>query len=431
MLQKGTLQREEKMKKRLTVICTLVLTAVIAAVNVIAAIPKLSTALDNISSQAVMIKSAVKGENVKFSAEDFTLALGSLPSQIKVTALPDRSEGTLLLGKTEIFEGQSVSANNFNLLHFDCVEGVAESSFEFTASSSYATKCIIKVTEKSNAAPTVSRAGSVCSTQTDIMCFGTMYGYDADGDELTFVVVSYPSKGILNVTDKSLGSFTYTPYEGVVGADSFSYRVRDEYGNYSDECNVNLEITERAVDVCLSDMDGHWAHNAALSAVADGSMEVISEKGKLYFDPDEVISREEYLKAVMTALGAGKLPDAVSVFADDDEIGEGFGGYVAAAYKLGIVKGEDVNGQLYFRPKDTITRAEASVILNRILGAEIEDAVPAFSDFGEIPVWAESDMRALSSVGILSGIGNNLFPLGTVTRAQAAQMIYAAKSLYE
>jgi len=216
-----------------------------------------------------------------------------------------------------------------------------------------------------------------------------------------------------------------------VGADSFIYRVRDEYGNYSDECKVNLEIKERTTDAVLTDMYGHWAHSAALSAFSDGSLEVISENGKLYFDPYETITREDFLKAVMTALGAPNLPETKTVFADDSDISEGLGGYVAAAYELGIVKGTMEAGRLSFNPADAITRAEAAVILNRILGATTDGLLPAFSDIGSIPTWAKADMHALANIGILNGNGNSLHPTSTVTRAQTAQMLYTAKNLYE
>lgn len=417
------------MKKKLFIISTVLALTAVIAVNVVAVNLKLSTALDNISAETVMVKSAAVGKSITFSPEDFETVLGAVPSQIKITDLPDPTDGKLMLGTSEIFEGQTISASNFQLLRFEPAKNTQSSDFEFTATGAYRIKCMIKVFESGNTVP-VAVSSACAVTQKDITCYGSLSGYDADGDSLVYEIVSYPTKGLLTMTDKTCGNFTYTPYDGVVGVDSFSYRIRDEYGNYSDECSVNLEIVERATDVVLSDMDGHWAHNAALSAIADGSMDMISEMGSFYFDPEEVITREEYLKAVMTALGADSLPDKTTVFADDNKIGEGYGGYVCAAYKLGIIKGETVNGKLYFRPDEPVSRAEASVILNRILGAESESVVPVFSDFDKVPVWAEADMRALSSIGILSGNANYIAPMRPVTRAETAQMIYAAKNLY-
>ena len=432
LFRKGVrLVRITSMKKRLFTVIALTLTAVVATATVISAVPKLSPALDVISSETVMVKSSLAGTAVTFSEEDFEMVLGTIPSQIKISTLPSETDGVLKLGNTDVFEGQTISKGNLGLLYFEPKGDNRLASFEFTCPNSYSIKCVIKGMDRKNSAPCIANGGAVSTvTQTDITCFGSLYGYDEDGDKLYFEAVDYPTKGLLTITDHSVGSFTYTPYEGVVGADSFTYRVKDEFGAYSEKCTVNLKISERATDAVLSDMDGHWAYNAALSAIADGSMDVIAENGKLYFDPDESLTREEFLKAVMKAIGAGELPDVTTVFADDSSISDGHKGYAAAAYKLGIIKGETVNGQVYFRPTDVISRAEAAVILNRILGAEGERALTVFSDFDKIPAWAEADMKALSTIGIISGNANYIDPMRPVTRAETAQMIYAAKNIY-
>ena len=51
-------------------------------------------------------------------------------------------------------------------------------------------------------------------------------------------------------------------------------------------------------------------------------------------------------------------------------------------------------------PSSKITRAEAAVILNTILGADEPDAVAVFADHSDVPAWAQGSLYALSDAGI-------------------------------
>lgn len=418
------------MKKRIIAAVTAALALVLASTYVFAAEILLSPALDIIANKCTMVKSASSGKNVNFTNEDFDLAAGKKVSSITIYTLPDSSEGILTIGGNKVSRGQTISAVNFDLLSFYPKEGTNECSFEFSTDSSYTTKCVIKLTDGVNSAPVnVGTSGIVLSTQRDITCYGTLKGHDADGDSLMYEIVDFPTMGIVHVTDVESGNFSYTPYSGVTGYDCFSYRIRDEYGNYSEIAEVSLKISERKSEDVYADMTDHWAYNAALSVVSDGAMDVIYENGSLYFDPDEKITRAEYLKSVMKALGAGDLKAAKTVFEDDSDIGDEFSGYVNAAYKLGIIKGNITENGLSFSPNDIITKAEAAVILNRILGA-VSKVATSFSDSEIIPSWAENDIQALSSLGIINGYEGFIDPYESVTRAEAAQMLYIAKALY-
>ena len=85
---------------------------------------------------------------------------------------------------------------------------------------------------------------------------------------------------------------------------------------------------------------------------------------------------------------------------------------------------------MVFRPDDSITRAEAAVILNAILGADTPDVIPTFADTSAIPAWASPSLYALNSLGILRGTGDGyLAPGATLSRAQTAQMLLTVKNL--
>jgi hypothetical protein len=65
----------------------------------------------------------------------------------------------------------------------------------------------------------------------------TLKGADADGDDLTYVVVREPSSGRLTGDEPFL---TYTPKSGFSGTDSFTYKVND---GQADSPTVTVSIT--------------------------------------------------------------------------------------------------------------------------------------------------------------------------------------------
>ncbi|PLY02003.1 MAG: hypothetical protein C0622_06155 [Desulfuromonas sp.] len=55
---------------------------------------------------------------------------------------------------------------------------------------------------------------------------GMLLATDIDGDTLTYSIVSQPNNGSLNVNTET-GEYSYTPYEGFSGDDSFTFKVND------------------------------------------------------------------------------------------------------------------------------------------------------------------------------------------------------------
>ena len=129
----------------------------------------------------------------------------------------------------------------------------------------------------------------------------------------------------------------------------------------------------------------------------------------------------------MRALCIGTLTDAKSSFADDDAIDVRFRPYVATAQRMGYIQGRDVDGNVYFDPKATITKAEAAVVINNVLGAEESEYISVFADDGAIPAWAKTAVYALTSAGVFNGNGEGaISPSAILSRAQTVQMLYNA-----
>ncbi len=390
----------------------------------------LSPGLYLLSPEADMVKSGIVCSEISFTAADFTSALGVTPSAITVTALP--TSGKLTLGDHAVLAGQVITEKQLAALRYIPGKTRETTSFRFRADGDYSHVCTLCFTDTANGAPTAAddsmgyAVGSVRPwTQQNVKYYGTLAGSDPDGDALRFELVSYPEKGLCTITNAATGDYIYTPYDGALSEDTFTYRVRDSYGQYSESARVSVTIAEPVTTEVFADMDGHWAQNAVMVLSAEGILRGVKIGGETYYHPDDVTTREDFLVTVMKALGAGEIEPCVTDFADNVEISADASGYVQRALSLGIIHGSETNGKLCFRPNDPVTRAEAAVICNAILGAETPEMVPTFADSQAIPAWASPSLYALSNLGILRGTGDgNLSPDAPISRAQTAQMLY-------
>ena len=422
------------MKKTILILLAALLTVLcVSSVSAASASTILSPALEVISSKIIMVKSGLVAGSITFSKEDFNKGVGCAVDSITLTSLPDPSDGVLLYNGSAVAINQTISSKGLDALKYVPTNSSDPSSFKFRTSGEYSIECSIRYTDTLNLAPTAGLTADSVSvwTQTDITAFGKLSASDPEGDAMTFEIVQYPTKGILELRDAMTGDYTYTPCANVTGKDSFTYAAVDEWGHYSEECSVIVDIEKAASDISFADMDGHWAHNAAIVMAAENAMETEEVDGKILFNPDENITREDFLVTVMKILGAGDIPPAETVFADNDEISEDASGYVARAYSLGVISGEEIDGLSYFKPSSTVSRAQAAVILNTIIGAEEPDTVPVFADGDSVPTWARGALYALTSEGILNGNGEGyISPNAPLSRAQAAQIFLKVKKLY-
>ncbi len=375
-----------------------------------------------------MIKTGNSYAGVTFTTEDFKNATArSEVDSITITSLPAVSAGVLYLGSVPIAVNQSISGSNLNNLKFIPTSGAEHGSFTFTAGGGYSVTCDMRITDKVNFAPVAGTTDENCAawTKKNISCFGTLDAYDPEGDPLRFEIIKYPEKGLLTLQDDSHGDFRYTPYVGCSGEDSFTYRVRDSYGNYSEEVMKTITISRQNSKLVFADMNEHWAHSAAIEMVSCGIIVYTAETGMAIFYPEKSVSREEFLVMVMKSLGfEDSSHQYATVFADDADISPENKAYISAAYNAGIVHGRDIDGKLYFCPDDPISRSEAAVMMNNIIGAEVPVNVSLFSDNASVPAWAQSALYALHDLNILRGTGSGVIsPYSVITRAQAAQIL--------
>ena len=253
------------MKQFIAVILTVVL--VIAAVIPIFATSStlLSPALNILAEDTKMIRSGLFTGKIDFSANDFRRAVGRDINTITITALPPAADGVLMYNNAPVTVNQSISAAGLEYLSFVPKSSCQTSSFRFRAGDYYSIECVLKYTDSVNLAPTVTTVDDALPvwTQKDISVFGTLDATDSEGDVLTFEIVDYPENGIIEILNKNSGDYRYTPYDGLVGKDSFSYAVFDEWGNYSATKTVSVDIDNADAELVFAVLDGLWAQPAA------------------------------------------------------------------------------------------------------------------------------------------------------------------------
>ena len=401
---------------------------ILLTISISAADGKITPALDVIANNLNLIKTGLINNDITFTAADFDRAIGvSKVSSITVLSLPSITEGKLMLGSLEVMRNQTISRGNLDMLRFvPTGSNIGEANFTFT-NNDYKVKCTLYVLSELNFAPTTSTVNESIvnvSTQKNITVFGTMRAIDPENDQLTYEVISQPSKGLLVMLDKNYGEYRYTPTANFTGKDSFEYVVHDKYGNYSDSMKVNINVEKAAADIIYTDMINHWAHNAAIKMTAANIMTGEKVGDTMMFNPNGTVSRCEFLVMAMNSLGINPNNATATGFIDDGNIPPQYKGHVAAAVQAGYISGVDTEYGRCFYPTNNITRAEAAVILNNMLNIKTPVIKPVFADETNVPAWAENALYALNEIGVFKGTGEGyLSPYSVITRAQTAQIL--------
>jgi hypothetical protein len=349
-----------------------------------------------------------------------------------VQTLPEPGEGTLFVGSVGATEGQVISAGSLSLLSFAAADDTkpSEATMEISVNGNdYTVTCRLCFLDRLNYTPTVALAPTVSlniETYKGLATAGTVSAYDPEGDDLTYEIVRYADHGRISLTNKHTGAYVYTPDAGFVGQDSFDYVVYDRYGNYSTSATVSITVTPRPASVTYADIDGEGAAAAVLSISAMGLMNGTKVGGETYFKPAEAISRLEFLVTAMQA--AGITAETVASagepsFADSADIPVAMRPFVAYAAQKNYIDGKAVDGQHCFRPHESITRAEAAVILSNIIGYAVEDTVTTFADADTVPTWSGEALTSLRALGILTTPDGNAHAGQSMTRATTASWL--------
>ena len=150
---------------------------------------------------------------------------------------------------------------------------------------------------------------------------------------------------------------------------------------------------------------------------------IVSGDGDGSFHPNRQVTREEFLKMLIEALKIDVASKEATEF-DDCDADAWYYPYVQIASSNKITKGINRKN---FGIGQNITRQDMAVLLSKALAIKNITAIESdyvFGDENEISDYAQSDVRKMYSLGIVSGMGNGTFaPKDYTTRAQAAVII--------
>lgn len=200
--------------------------------------------------------------------------------------------------------------------------------------------------------------------------------------EVVLVYGLVPGKPVnLDATTGQLLDYSGMPYKEVAAIE-----YTDISGHYAEEqilalaqYGITIEGTEFKPDIEIAQKD-FLALLAKTMNYGTFSPENSKELDQLYTylirdgivkkeekDPDSPVTREDGIKFIVRALKYDKVADIGGIystgFKDEGSISSGLIGYVAIAKGLNIVSGNDG----YFNPKETLTRAQAAVIIYNYL----------------------------------------------------------------
>ncbi|WP_010276624.1 S-layer homology domain-containing protein [Paenibacillus senegalensis] len=165
----------------------------------------------------------------------------------------------------------------------------------------------------------------------------------------------------------------------------------------------------------FADLDSHWAKNEIYRLAAWGAVNGYPDGT---FQPDQTMARAEFVTMVVQALnlegGNGHL------FADSEH--HWARDAIAAAAEHDIITGYD---ETIFGVNDPITREQLALIIMRVMKLPAQPIEPlTFTDQSDIANWAGEAVALLQAAGIINGYPDGSFrPKREVTRAEAAVVL--------
>lgn len=229
----------------------------------------------------------------------------------------------------------------------------------------------------------------------------------------------------------------YVPATSATGTATIDYTGYDTAG-FAFSGKVQITTSGTAVNPTLKKSQYYGDVDEAYSWAVD-YIDTLSQNGiitgstgldgKKYFYPAAKIKRGEFMLLLYKALnlpastGTGNFSDVAK--------GEYYYDAIAAAKALGIAQGSDNK----FYPNSSITREDTMVLALRamnksgsgVAAADI-NTLSVYSDKSIISDYAKDSLAALIKAGIITGSDDNkIHPMESITRAEAAAIIYRIK----
>lgn len=161
----------------------------------------------------------------------------------------------------------------------------------------------------------------------------------------------------------------------------------------------------------LSDVSGHWAENQILVWYKKGFIKGYQDQT---FRPNNKLSRGELMALVNRSFG---FVEEAPISYSDVAIGSWVHAEVAKAVKAQYVTG-DSNGKM--NPQREVSREEAAVMIARLLNlGDSEQSAEQFTDGGTFSSWSKTQIAEVARNKIMVGFKDGSFrPKNSITRAE-------------
>ncbi len=177
----------------------------------------------------------------------------------------------------------------------------------------------------------------------------------------------------------------------------------------------NEDNAEEFAERKFKDIKGHWAEEYIYKLY---DRKIVSGRSETIFAPDEFATRAEFISLICKMMPNDDIVD--KAFYYDVSPDDWFYNAVCLGTALKLINGTD-NG--LFEPNNFITREQAALILSRLIDSETDGEVD-FKDKSDISEWALSGVVVMKRFGYICGdTDNNFRPKNYLTRAEASKLI--------
>lgn len=164
------------------------------------------------------------------------------------------------------------------------------------------------------------------------------------------------------------------------------------------------------------DIRGHWAEADILKLY---SLDMIKGYKDSTFRPDRELTRAEFVVLLAKSIGLNPVENPKLIFSDT--VPDWVSGYVAAAVKAGWINGF-TDGT--FRANTWITREQIAVMSIRAISGSTSEYILNYTDKTDIQQWARSAVAKATQLGVMIGYEDGSFhPNTETTRAEASVII--------
>lgn len=276
------------------------------------------------------------------------------------------------------------------------------------------------LTSNTNSPPTVKEISA--QTFEGVMIELPLTATDPDGDSIILKIIDVPKLGTASINSNKL---QYTPNKKT-GTDKFSYAAVDAFGNQSEPASITIKINKNRLKLTYSDMLNNPAHYSAIKLAQKGIMTGEKIGSAYFFNPDENVTRSEFIAMAAAAMSLDIKKTAQTDFIDDSGLSDWVKPYISAAASNGLITGyQTASGACELKGENPIKLAEACVILNNMLdknNTSIVQTMTVNTDYA--PVWAKNACAVLTASNILPNNITQESSYAPITRAQACELLY-------